>query len=116
MLWISESSISTAELMPLEENNWVPTELVEMQNVKGRPWTHMKVGSSPWNREQARVVTEGEITRVPRGLRGSRKVTQSRWLLGEWFSRQADLCYLVGCVLPLNSFEITDAQWVFIHH
>lgn len=77
MLWISESSISTAELTPLEENNWGLTEMVEMQkNVKGRPWTHMKAGSSPWNPEQARVVTEGEITRVPRGLGGSRKITE----------------------------------------
>ena len=53
----------------------------------------MKVGSSPWNPEQARVVTEGEITHVPRALGGSRKITQSHRLLGEWFSRQADLCY-----------------------
>ena len=84
VLWISESSISAAELTPLEENNWGLTEMVEMQkNVKGQPWTHMKAGRSPWNPEQARVVTEGEITRVPRGLGGSRKITQSRWLLGE---------------------------------
>lgn len=36
VLWISESSITTAELTPLEENNWVLTELVDMQkNMKG---------------------------------------------------------------------------------
>lgn len=101
---ISESSISTAELMPLEENSRALTAGGDAEGRKGGLWTRVKVGSSHWNPTQARAVTDREMTGVPRGLGGSREITQCHRLLQEWLSRQADLCYLGGCVLPLHLF------------
>lgn len=51
--WVLASSVSTAELTPLEENSWVETELMEIQNGvrEGLP-THMKVDGSFWNLTQ----------------------------------------------------------------
>ena len=74
------------------------------KDVRGGLWTRVKVGSSHWNPTQARAVTDREMTGVPRGLGGSREITQCPRLLQEWFSRRADLCYLGGCVLSLKLF------------
>lgn len=106
---LQKSSISTTDLALQEENcQCTDRELVDTQNEAASVelCTDMQVteavtgtphGLELWPTGKWQVFLEAWT--VPE------KSLSAGWLLHDWFSRQTDLCYLLGCMLPLNPFS-----------